>query len=307
MFETVHTWFFTTILQPALYASGLMMYDDLVFDSSAWFLYGVLQILLLAVLVRPLEFFFPAEHWPNRKETRVDFLYTCLNRLGLLPLIFFFTLRPFTDAMDGWLRLHDFVPPSLEDVAPAFVAYPLISFFIYLLLLDFADYIRHRFEHRFQWWWELHAVHHSARQMSLWTDDRNHIAAQALSWLWFTTVALFIGVPPGQFVLLIVLGRMIESFSHANFRLSFGWLGDRLLVSPSYHRLHHAIGVGHEGKYHGCNFASLFPVWDLLFRTANFDYSHVETGIRDQLEGRDYGHGFWSQQWLALKRIGRVS
>jgi hypothetical protein len=27
------------------------------------------------------------------------------------------------------------------------------------------------------------------------------------------------------------------------------------------------------------------------------------TGIRDQLHGRDYGDGFWRQQWLGLKRL----
>jgi sterol desaturase/sphingolipid hydroxylase (fatty acid hydroxylase superfamily) len=307
MFEAFHTWFFTTLIQPALYALGLMAYDDLVFEGSTWFLYGVLQILLLFALVRPLESLFPAESWTDRKETRVDFLYTCINRLGLLPLIFFFTLRPLTDALEAWLRLKGFIPPSLEDMIPALTALPLISFLIYLVILDFADYVRHRLEHRFQWWWELHAVHHSQRKMSLWTDDRNHIVAQALSWLWFTTVALLIGVQPGQFILLIVLGRMIESLSHANIRLSFGWLGDRILVCPAYHRLHHSVGAGHEGKYYGCNFASLFPVWDLMFGTANHTYTYPETGIRDQLEGRDYGNGFWRQQWLALKRIGSTA
>jgi sterol desaturase/sphingolipid hydroxylase (fatty acid hydroxylase superfamily) len=200
--------------------------------------------------------------------------------------------------------MHGFVPPSLEDVFPVFVAMPLASFFVYLVILDLADYIRHRFEHRFQWWWELHAVHHSQRKMSLWTDDRNHLVAAALSWLWFTVVALLIGVQPGQFVGLLVLGRLIESFSHANLRWHFGWLGDRLLVSPAYHRMHHAIGFGHEGKYRGCNFATLFPVWDVLCGTADFSLKYPETGIRDQVEaGRDYGDGFWAQQWLALRRI----
>jgi len=308
MFDALHTWFFSTLIQPMLYQFGMMAYDDQVFDASAWFLYGLIQIVALLVLVRPLESFFPAEEWTDRRGTGVDFLYTCINRLGLLPLVFFFTLRPFTDSLEAWMRMQGFVPPSLEDVFPIFVALPLASFLIYLLILDFADYIRHRFEHRFQWWWELHAVHHSQRKMSLWTDDRNHLVAAALSWLWFTLVALIIGVQPGQFVGLLVLGRLIESFSHANIKMNFGWLGDRLLVSPAYHRMHHAVGVGHEGKYYGCNFASLFPVWDIIFRTATFNFKFEETGIRDQVEsGREYGEGFWTQQCLAVKRIATTS
>ena len=304
MFETLHTWFFSTLIQPVLYQFGMMAYAEQVFDGTAWFLYGLIQIALLTAIVRPLESLIPAEQWPDRRGTGVDFLYTCINRLGLLPLVFFFTLRPFTDTFEAWLRLNGFVPPSLEDLFPAFVALPLGSFLAYLAVLDFADYIRHRFEHRFQWWWELHAVHHSQRKMSLWTDDRNHLIAAALSWLWFTLVALLIGVQPSQFVGLLVLGRLVESLAHANIKLNFGWLGDRLLVSPAYHRMHHAIGIGHEGKYYGCNFASLFPVWDVVFRTANFNFQYGATGIRDQVEvRRDYGASFWSQQWLALKRM----
>jgi sterol desaturase/sphingolipid hydroxylase (fatty acid hydroxylase superfamily) len=33
----------------------------------------------------------------------------------------------------------------------------------------------------------------------------------------------------------------------------------------------------------GCNFAVLFPVWDMLFGTARFDGTYEATGIRDQL------------------------
>jgi hypothetical protein len=47
-------------------------------------------------------------------------------------------------------------------------------------------------------------------------------------------------------------------------------------------------------------------VWDILFRTASYDFRPEPTGIRDQLPeegGRDYGRGFWQQQWLGLRRF----
>jgi sterol desaturase/sphingolipid hydroxylase (fatty acid hydroxylase superfamily) len=74
-------------------------------------------------------------------------------------------------------------------------------------------------------------------------------------------------------------------------------------VSPRFHRLHHAIGAGHEGRHHGCNFAVLFPIWDIIFRTSDFKAGYHPTGIRDQPDGRDYGEGFWRQQRLGLKRL----
>ena len=116
-----------------------------------------------------------------------------------------------------------------------------------------------------------------------------------------------IGVPPAQFALIVVLSRMVESLSHANVRLTFGRVGDRVLVSPRFHRVHHAIGIGHEGAYRGCNFAVLFPVWDVLFGTANFNAACAPTGVRDQLAGgttevvsgvsSGWGCGVWPRRY----------
>jgi hypothetical protein len=92
-------------------------------------------------------------------------------------------------------------------------------------------------------------------------------------------VALMIGVAPGQFVLLIIASRVLQSLQHANVRLRWPGAFERLLVSPSFHRLHHAMGIGHEGPARGVNFAVLFPVWDVLFRTADWRPGFVPTGI----------------------------
>ena len=72
--------------------------------------------------------------------------------------------------------------------------------------------------------------------------------------------------------------------------------------------MHHSIGTGHEpaGKNtaRGHNFGVLLPCWDVFFGTANFEQRYDPTGVRDQVEqSRDYGRGFWSQQWLGLKRL----
>ena len=106
-----------------------------------------------------------------------------------------------------------------------------------------------------------------------------------------------------QFLVVTLISGAIEAFSHANVRLSFGPVGDRLIVSPRFHRLHHAMAVGHDGVYKGCNFAAVFSIWDVLFGTANFDAAYHPTGISDQNQGVDYGMGFWAQQRLGLRRL----
>ena len=142
----------------------------------------------------------------------------------------------------------------------------------------------------------------------MWSDNRNHLLDDLVRDSLLVILAQLIGVGPGQFVAIVAIAQLSESLQHANLRLSFGKVGERLWISPRFHRLHHSIGIGHESKGRGTlgghNFGVLLPWWDMLFRTGNFELRYDPTGIRDQVEaGRDYGRGFWSQQWLGVKRL----
>jgi sterol desaturase/sphingolipid hydroxylase (fatty acid hydroxylase superfamily) len=304
-FTTVHSWIFMTIVEPILFqfdGAGVM---EQAYDGTEFFLLGLIQIGLLYAVLRPLEAWRPAERWADRRAVMVDVIYTFLHRLGLFSLVIFFVLDPLVDQFAAALRLEGVSNFNLDDLWPGVTSIPIVAFVLYLVVLDFANYWVHRGQHRLRWWWGLHSLHHSQRQMSLWADDRNHLLDDLLRDAIFALIAVLIGVQPGQFVVLLIATRSLESLQHANLRLSFGRWGERLLVSPRFHRRHHAIGDGHEGIYRGCNFAVLFPIWDVLFGSANFEAGYPATGIRDQLTGRDYGRGFWQQQWFGLKRMIR--
>ncbi len=294
---------FESVVQPLVFRLGLTAWLEPAFDATEVFMVGALEVAVLAVVLGLLERWRPVEVWADRRAVRVDVLYTLLVRLGVLPLAIFFLLLPLVDGFNGWLRLHGLIPPTLEDAFPALFAHPLASFLAYLVLVDFVQYWLHRAQHRFEFWWALHALHHSQREMTFWTDDRNHLLDMVLVDLALALTAVLVGVAPGQFVAIVALTRAVESLAHVNARVSFGRLGEWLVVSPRFHRVHHAIGLGHEGRTRGHNFAVLFPVWDHLFGTANTVRDFPATGIRDQLHGRDYGEGFWRQQWLGLKRL----
>jgi sterol desaturase/sphingolipid hydroxylase (fatty acid hydroxylase superfamily) len=303
LFVAIQAAIFEWVVQPAMFKLELMAYAEDAYEAIETAMIGVLEIAVLVALLKPLELWRPVEQWAERRAVRADVIYTWLHRLGVLPLLIFLLLAiPFNE-LEIWLRMNDIVRPNIEDVIPGLARNSIGAFVIYLLLLDFVEYVMHRLQHRFNWWWALHSLHHSQRQMTFWTDDRNHLLDDVITSAGVALAALIIGVPSGQFFLILIATRMIESLSHVNARLSFGWLGERLLVSPKFHRAHHAIGVGHEGQYRGCNFATLFPLWDILFATANFKSAWEPTGIRDQLDGRDYGVGFWRQQVLGLLRL----
>jgi sterol desaturase/sphingolipid hydroxylase (fatty acid hydroxylase superfamily) len=235
-------------------------------------------------------------------------IYTLIHRLGLFRLALFFLLDPVFDYLFGFLRVAGMGTFNLDAVWPGVTDQALVSLVIYLLVFDLLNYWLHRGQHQFEWWWQLHSLHHSQRQMSMWSDNRNHLLDDLIGDIILVVVAQIIGVAPGQFVAIVALMQLSESLQHANLRLWFGRWGERLWVSPRFHRLHHSIGIGHEsgGKntLGGHNFGVLLPWWDMLFGTVNFELRFDPTGVRDQVEqGRDYGSGFWSQQWLGLKRL----
>ena len=314
-FAQVQASLFENVVQPLVFFLDLGEFVEAAFDGTEIFLAGVCELILLYAILRPLEAWIPVHKMHNRRARWNDFTYTVLHRLGIFSVFIFFVLDPLLDQVAALLHLRGVHPFNLENLWPGVSDSPLASFFIYLILLDFFDYLYHRAEHRFQWWWALHSLHHSQRDMNLWSDNRNHLLDDFLRDVYMGVIALAIGVAPGQYVLLVICSRMLQSLQHANVRIHFGWLGERILVSPRYHRTHHAIWVGQEvsvrGSLGGCNFAVLFPIWDILLRTANFSKEFAATGVRDQLpapegKGRDYGAGFWAQQYLGLWRMWQV-
>ena len=312
LFTNLQAWIFETIVQPAMFNLGLGEFVEDSFEGVEWFILGILQLIVLFIILRPLESWIPVHEIKNRYARWNDFIYTALHRLGAFSILVFFVLDPLLDQLTAILHLQGVNPFNLENIWPDMLQYPVLLFFVYLFVLDFFDYWYHRAEHQFNWWWALHSLHHSQRDMNLWSDNRNHLLDDFLRDIYMGLIAIVIGVEPGQYVMLVMASQMLQSLQHANVRIHFGRIGEYLLVSPRYHRTHHAIGIGHEthgkGTLGGHNFAVLFPIWDVLFGTALFAKEFALTGIRDQLaapEGsaRNYGEGFWSQQWLGLKRM----
>jgi sterol desaturase/sphingolipid hydroxylase (fatty acid hydroxylase superfamily) len=310
-FSDLQAALFEAAVEPLAFALGLGHRLADAYSATGWLLIGLLQLVVLLAVIGPLQRWRPVEPVTDRAAIRVDVLYTLIHRLGLFRLALFFTLTPLLDDLFGLLRVAGLPTWHLDDLWPGVTDQPLVSLLLYLLAFDFLDYWIHRGQHRFEWWWRLHALHHAQRQMTMWSDNRNHLLDDLLRDVIVVTVAQLIGVAPAQFVVIVALTQLSESFQHANLRLSFGRWGERLWISPRFHRVHHSVGIGHESPGQvlgGSNFGVLLPWWDMLFGTANFEQRYDPTGVRDQVEqGRDYGSGFWSQQWRGVLRlVGRA-
>ena len=308
LFHAVHATLFESLISPALRALEWAQFTESAFDATEFFLLGVVQITVLYLVVRPLELWRPAEPATrgnsSSDDRRTDVAYTLLHRLGGFALLSFALIDPLLDGAESQLRLWGINRLQLDEWTWLKDS-PLVTFFVYFVVLDFVGYWLHRAQHGWHLWWQLHALHHANRNMSLWSDNRNHLLDDLLIDICMSVVAWFIGLEPAQFVLWVAASRMLQSLQHANLRWHFGWLGERLLVSPHFHRVHHGVSSGQEGRAAGCNFGVLLPWWDLLFGTGKYDAVTViePTGVRDQAAGRNYGAGFWQQQWLGLLRL----
>lgn len=298
-FDLTAGWLEQHAIIPLLYQLGWMRWEDLSYGWVLFAIYGAVQVAVTYAVCLPLERWRPLEHWADRRAIGVDVLYTIISRVGVLPLVTFVAFYQAQVALNGWMTDQGWVPPTLEGLFPFLLGHQILTFVLYAAILDCADYWRHRLSHMVRWWYALHSLHHAQRQMTFWSDNRNHILDNLIAFLWFMAIGLLIGIPPMQFPLLVLVLRFIESLSHANVRLSFGWLGDRLIVSPRFHRLHHAIRAAGRRS---CNYGAVLPWWDMAFGTADFSDEYAPTG--DPNAGETMATGtYLAQQWAGLRRL----
>ena len=307
LWVTTQTWIFETFVGPVMFHFGLMAWYEPAFNAVEFVMLGTVQIAVIAIGMRFFERRWPLER-PGKDDRLilVDQVYTVLNKLGIVPLAIFIVTYPVVTAIELSVRSWGLAPPRLERVLPWLGDNALASFLLYFVLYDFAAYWLHRAQHRFSWWWALHSLHHSQRRMTVWTDDRNHVVDDLLVTLALVVFAQLVGVQPGEYVVILMVGRLVESWSHANVDMGFGWLGDRLLVGPRFHRVHHALANPDERHIHDHNFAPVFPIWDILFGTAIYDGKHRPTGVDDPVVDADNGRGWIVQQVTVFWRFTRA-
>jgi sterol desaturase/sphingolipid hydroxylase (fatty acid hydroxylase superfamily) len=133
-----------------------------------------------------------------------------------------------------------------------------------LIIGDFLLYWIHRLFHRRRLW-PFHAVHHSSSQLDWLSTFRSHPVNEIVGNLFLTAPFLLLGFSPSASFLSPALLGLYTIFVHSDVNWTFGPLR-YVFVSPAFHRWHHSKTPEAIDK----NFASLLPLWDLLFHTSWF-------------------------------------
>lgn len=130
---------------------------------------------------------------------------------------------------------------------------------IFILAMDFGEYIFHRAQHAIPWLWAMHSLHHSDSATNVTTAQRHYWLEPAIKAVSIWPAAALAFKVDGGILASYAVATTYNLLSHANVPLGFGPLS-WLINSPRYHRLHHS----REARHHNANFAALFPIFDLM-------------------------------------------
>jgi sterol desaturase/sphingolipid hydroxylase (fatty acid hydroxylase superfamily) len=225
-------------------------------------------LIVLGILV--LQWWIPAKPQPVlSRGLAQDFLWFNADIL-LQPMVmpfFAVLLHAVYDEYLGFLTIE------------AAAAWPhAVRVVVSLLAVDFTNWLHHVVRHKVTALWYFHTVHHSQREMNLFTDARVHIAEFVVAKA-ITFVPLFMLQPGHVWVFWIGFATAwYNRLYHANVRSNFGIL-KHVLVTPQSHRVHHSIEPRHRDR----NFGTLFTIWDRLFGTLYPHYDeYPDTGVDDE-------------------------
>jgi sterol desaturase/sphingolipid hydroxylase (fatty acid hydroxylase superfamily) len=141
------------------------------------------------------------------------------------------------------------------------------------VIRDFVYYWVHRAEHRIRMLWASHMVHHSPETIGFTTAVR-------VPWMeavykpWLGLWVPLLGFHPVAAIALDVLAATFAQLYHTESVRRIPVL-ERIVVTPSAHRVHH----GSNPEYIDKNFGATFIVWDHMFGTFEPEVAPVRYGI----------------------------
>ena len=153
----------------------------------------------------------------------------------------------------GWLLNH---------LAVFHIENNLLNGFIVFMVLDFKGYWVHRWAHKINFFWNKHAIHHSSEDFNLACALRQSISSFTDLFFFFFIPAAIVGVPVITVAIVAPLHLFAQFWYHTEHIKNIGFL-ENILVSPSHHRVHHAVNAEYRDK----NLSEVFIFWDKLFGT----------------------------------------
>jgi len=130
------------------------------------------------------------------------------------------------------------------------------------IFIDFAGYWSHRISHKINLFWNNHIIHHSSEHFNLACALRQPISDVIRYYPLLLLPAAILGVPEQLIAYIAPLHLFLQFWYHTEHIGKLGWL-EYVFITPSQHRVHHAINAPYIDK----NLGQIFSFWDRLFGT----------------------------------------
>ncbi len=150
----------------------------------------------------------------------------------------------------------------VEHMAVLRVPNGWVTYLVAFVALDFAGYWVHRIAHTYNLFWNNHIVHHSGEEFDLACALRQSISQVVRTFAIFLLPAALLGVPQSVIAVVGPIHLFAQFWYHTRMIGRMGFL-EHIIVTPSHHRVHHAINP----EYLDRNFGQIFIFWDRWFGT----------------------------------------
>lgn len=161
-------------------------------------------------------------------------------------------------------------PWLLGKIALIHVPSGWFTYITAFVALDFAGYWVHRIAHKYNLFWNNHIIHHSSEEFNLACALRQSISSIVKIFAVFLIPAAALGVPANVIAVVAPLHLFAQFWYHTRHIDKMGFL-EHIIVTPSHHRVHHAINPEYLDK----NYSQIFIFWDKLFGTFQEELPNV--------------------------------
>lgn len=189
-------------------------------------------------------------------------------------------------------------PFLLEHLALLEIQNTWIVWFIAFLAIDFAGYWNHRLSHKVNIFWNQHVIHHSSEEFNLACALRQPISNLFGYFAFLLIPAALLGVPNQVIAILAPVHLFAQFWYHTQHIGTLGWL-EYIIVTPSQHRVHHAINPEYIDK----NLGQLLCIWDRWFGTFQEELKDVppQYGVLKPAKTWNPVHINFQHFWRLLK------
>jgi len=227
-------------------------------------------LVVLVVVTGVCERIWPAERRGVLARGHVtDACFVALHALVVIPLMTLLSVGAavLLGRYAGWIELRS------TQRWPGWLLIPLT-----VVAMDGANWLAHYADHKLGFLWRFHALHHSQEELSVLTSFRAHPLMHTTGFI-LAAIPVVVLMPTRAIApVVITIYVCVGTLQHANLRWTFGPVG-RVVVSPAYHRLHHATDIQR------LNLGVVLTIWDVLAGRAAFPARGDAVG-RTGLDGR---------------------